>query len=139
MEITPLLVILILQNRLDKLRQVFGHTLAGKMMRLKVLFLSLLAVVSYAKADVINAPTQKITSLRVEGSVAFVGFGTPFAETTGCAGSRIWIDLNDPIGRFKYGTAMLAYSTSKKVTIRANADAQKVFNAYRIYDIVVFD
>jgi len=90
-----------------------------------------------SSAEIVSVATQNLPSVRVEGNAAFLYLETPFDSTVSNCGGRVWINLNDEVGRVKYSTALMAFASSKAVNIRANSAAPKMFGACELYDIVV--
>lgn len=105
----------------------------------KKLIISLtFTILSLPSFAVENVPHQEITNLRVEGSAAFVGFETGFAGSSTCSGTRVWININDEVGRVKYSTVLMAFAAGKKVALRAHPSSHGlVFGACQLYDIYV--
>lgn len=81
----------------------------------------------------LQGTTTVIANLRIEGTYGFVGF----AQSMPACGERVWLDMNSVIGRATYATAMLAFSTGKLVTVRADDQSTRVFGACNLYDIYV--
>ena len=82
------------------------------------------------------ATASQVANLRIEGSAGFIGMTQPFTQPHGCgSGTRVWVDMNNPIGRAAYASAMMAYAMKLPVTIRAFEDSGKVFGECQLYDI----
>jgi len=82
--------------------------------------------------------TGQVSSLRIEGTAGFIGLSQPFAQPHGCGGgTRVWVDMNSPIGRATYASAMMAFSMKQNVVIRAHEDSAKEFGECQLYDIYV--
>jgi hypothetical protein len=97
---------------------------------------TLLSLPSFATVE--SVPKQKITNVRVEGSAGFIGFHTGFLGSSTCGGNRVWIDINDEIGRIKYSTALMAFASGKEVIIRADTSSVYLrYGACKLYDIYV--
>jgi hypothetical protein len=80
--------------------------------------------------------TGQVANLRIEGTAGFIGLSQPFAQPHGCSsGTRVWVDMNSPIGRATYASAMMAYAMKQTVTIRAYEESAKVFGECQLYDI----
>lgn len=78
----------------------------------------------------------QVANLRIEGTAGFIGMAQPFAQPHGCGGCvRVWVDMNNPIGRATYASAMMAYAMKLPATIRAFEDSAKVFGECQLYDI----
>lgn len=78
----------------------------------------------------------QVANLRIEGTAGFIGLSQPFAQPHGCGGgTRVWVDMNNPIGRATYASAMMAYAMKQPVTVRAFEDSAKVFGECQLYDI----
>ncbi|WP_104403441.1 hypothetical protein [Vibrio penaeicida] len=106
---------------------------------MKKLVLLLSLIFSYQSiAAVVAVPNQKISNLRIEGVAGFIGLNTAFEPSSNCGG-RVWINLNEEIGRLKYSTAMMAFASGKIVSIRANNEGARIFNECQLYDIVVHE
>ncbi len=81
---------------------------------------------------------QEISNLRVEHSYGFIGFNVAFSGSMTCSGNRVWINLNDEVGRVKYSTALMAFASGKKVVLRAlPSSSGLVFGACQLHDIYV--
>jgi hypothetical protein len=65
-----------------------------------------------------------------------IGLSQSMASASTC-GSRVWVDMNTPLGRSIYATAMLAFSTKQTVTIRAYEESQRIFGECNLYGIYV--
>lgn len=82
------------------------------------------------------ATYSQVANLRIEGTAGFIGLSQPFAQPHGCGGgTRVWVDMNSPIGRATYASAMMAYAMKLPVTVRAFEDSGKVFGECQLYDI----
>lgn len=82
------------------------------------------------------AIASQVANLRIEGAAGFIGMTQPFAQPHGCGGgTRVWVDMNSPIGSATYASAMMAYAMKLPVTIRAFEDSGKVFGECQLYDI----
>ncbi|CCN34330.1 exported hypothetical protein [Vibrio nigripulchritudo SO65] len=104
----------------------------------KLVLLSILAFSCQSMAAIVSVPSQKISNLRIEGVAGFIGLNNAFESSSNCGG-RVWINLNEEIGRLKYSTAMMAFASGKVVSIRADNEAARVFNECQLYDIVVHE
>ena len=83
------------------------------------------------------ATSSQVANLRIEGTYGFIGLSQPLAQSQGCgSGERVWVDMNNPIGRATYASAMMAYAMKLPVNIRAYEESAKVFGACQLYDIV---
>jgi hypothetical protein len=93
-------------------------------------------LLSSASAALLSTASQ-VANLRIEGSAGFIGLSQPFAQPHGCgSGTRVWVDMNSPIGRATYASAMMAYAMKLPVNIRAWEESAKVFGECQFYDIV---
>jgi hypothetical protein len=99
--------------------------------------LALAATFSSPASAALLTTTGQVANLRIEGTTGFIGLSQPFAQPHGCGGgTRVWVDMNSPIGRATYASAMMAYAMKQPVTIRAFEDSAKVFGECQLYDIV---
>lgn len=98
----------------------------------------LLAFADPAQAALLST-TGQVSNLRIEGSAGFIGLSLPFAQPHACgSGTRVWVDMNSPIGRATYASAMMAFAMKQNVVIRAFEDSAKEFGECQLYDIVVY-
>ncbi len=98
----------------------------------------LLALAHPAQAALLSS-TGQVSSLRIEGSAGFVGLSQSFAQPHGCgSGTRVWVDMSNPIGRAAYASAMMAIAMKQNVVIRAFEDSAKQFGECQLYDIFVY-
>lgn len=101
-------------------------------------FILLLSLLSFnVFASVVHAPQQKITNLRVESYAGLIGFSINPSDTD-CI-NRYWVDLRDEVEKVKFSVAMMAFASGKKVILRANPLASKVYGACKLYDIYVVE
>jgi hypothetical protein len=84
-----------------------------------------------------TVPKQEIANVRVEGSYGFIGFSNAVPSGSTCKGNRVWINLNEEVGRVKYSTALTAFASGKQVILRSFSNASVVFGACELYDIYV--
>ena len=101
-----------------------------------LLALSLLALLSTDASAALISSAGPISSLRIEGSIGFIGLTQSMAGSSTC-GTRVWVDMNTPLGRSIYATAMMAFTTKQNVWIRALEESQRVFGECNLYDIYV--
>lgn len=99
------------------------------------LILSICIFQSSAAAAVVGS-FGRISSLRIEGTVAFIGVSSAFAGSTQCD-SRVWLDMSNPIGRAVYATALTAFQNKQEIWIRAHEEGARVFGACILYDIYI--
>lgn len=107
-------------------------------MNFKKILVSISMFVSVsANAGLVTLPTQSITGIRAEGNVALIGFSSPASVGSGC-GHRVWVALNDEVGRAKYSLALAAFASGLQVSVRAdNAESSKIYTECKMYDMVV--
>lgn len=98
----------------------------------------LLSLAVPAQAALLSSAGQ-VSSLRIEGGAGFIGLSQSFALPHGCgSGTRVWVDMNSPIGRATYASAMMAFAMKQNVAIRAFEESAKEFGECQLYDIVVY-
>lgn len=101
--------------------------------------LAVSALISMPAQAALLSSTGQVANLRIEGTAGFIGLSQPFAQPHGCGGgTRVWVDMNSPIGRATYASAMMAFAMKQNVVIRAFEDSAKVFGECQLYDIVVY-
>jgi hypothetical protein len=98
--------------------------------------LATLALAFFASTHAAAALVQTsglITHLRIEAGAAFIGFTVPMGQCT----ERVWVDLNSPVNRAIYATALAAFQARQPVVLRAHEESQRMFGACQLYDIVM--
>ena len=100
------------------------------------LFFTVFSLSSFA---VENVPNQKITNIKIEVSKGFIGFDADFPAGSTCSGKRIWVGLDDEVGRAIYSTALMAFAADKTVMMLAHPSSAgtAVLGACKLYDIYV--
>ena len=103
-------------------------------MKIRRLF-ALLALCTAASSShaTLQAVGTFVQGLRVESGLAYVSLDNPLPV----CGSRVWIDLSTPLGRTIYGTAMLGFSLSKPIVVRAYDESARSNGACQLFDINV--
>lgn len=94
--------------------------------------LALCATASTSHAALQSVSTY-VQGLRIESGLAYVSLDNPLPV----CGSRVWIDLSTPLGRTIYGTAMLGFSLSKPIQVRAYDESARSNGACQLFDINV--
>ncbi len=97
------------------------------------LVLTSLSLMSLPAGAAMQSTSTTVANLRVEGSWGFIGVTVPLPV----CGSRVWVDMSNPLGRTVYSTALMAHSTGRSTTIRAYDESTRVFGACQLYDIYV--
>ena len=63
----------------------------------------LAATFSSPASAALLSTTGQVANLRIEGTAGFIGLTQPFAQPHGCgSGTRVWVDMNSPVGRSTY-------------------------------------
>ncbi len=104
----------------------------------KIIICATFTIISFQSFAVESVPQQEITNLRVEGTSGFIGFESGFTGSSTCSGTRVYINLQDEVGRIKYSTALMAFAAGKKVALRAlPSSSGLVYGACQLHDIYV--
>ncbi len=105
----------------------------------KVIVSLLFTVFSLSSFALEPVPNQKISSIEIEVSKAFIGFDADFPAGSTCSGKRIWVGLDDEVGRVIYSTALMAFAADKTVMMQAHPSSAgtAVLGACKLYDIYV--
>lgn len=105
-----------------------------------ILVLGLVILGTGLFAGVTEAKLAYIEEIRIEAGMAIVSLKDERLvdnENGGKTHQRLWIDLNNPIGRAEYATVMMAFSMDKKVIIRGYTGNGYIWDMLKLYDICV--